>query len=287
MNYYHVDVFSRRPLTGNGLTVFIVERPLDDRLMLQLTQEMRQFESIFLNKISDTEFRARIYTMEEELDFAGHPILGASAVLHQLYSPETNRSNWKIHLNASSVEVNTTKESDYFLAEMNQGKPQFIRTLNTDEIHEFLRAFNLATSDAYDLPFEVVSTGLPYLIVPVKSESLAKCNIILSDLESKLQSVGAKFAFILDVKSKRGRTWDNLGSVEDVATGSSAGPVGAYFVKHGLAKFDELQIISQGEFLKRPSQILVNVTGFTGNMKDVFVSGEVCNVAQGKLTFLE
>src|SRR5215475_7276855 len=100
MHYYHLDVFTNIPFSGNGLTVFIIENPLEKAYMQTVTQEMRQFESIFLHKLNDNAFRAFIFTMEEELDFAGHPIIGAATLLHDLYSPDEPANNWTFVLNS-------------------------------------------------------------------------------------------------------------------------------------------------------------------------------------------
>src|SRR5579872_7388522 len=82
------DVFTREPLSGNGLSIFLLDAPISTRAMQRITQEMRQFESIFLQRIDDSmRFDTRIFTMEQELPFAGHPILGAAAYLHQVLSP--------------------------------------------------------------------------------------------------------------------------------------------------------------------------------------------------------
>lgn len=88
MQYWQLDVFAERPLAGNGLAVFDDARGLSASAMQGLTQELRQFESIFLlpGGTADT-FSARIFTAEEELPFAGHPIIGAAALLHHLHSP--------------------------------------------------------------------------------------------------------------------------------------------------------------------------------------------------------
>lgn len=84
LSYRHVDVFSKTPLSGNGLTVFTNCDGLSAEAMQKITQEMRQYESIFLFSTAEAHrFLARIFTMEEELDFAGHPILGAACVLHE------------------------------------------------------------------------------------------------------------------------------------------------------------------------------------------------------------
>jgi trans-2,3-dihydro-3-hydroxyanthranilate isomerase len=76
---FHVDVFATAPLTGNGLTVFLYTGGWSHSVMQRLTREMNQFESIFLSEISAAGANARVFTVEEELPFAGHPVLGAAA----------------------------------------------------------------------------------------------------------------------------------------------------------------------------------------------------------------
>ena len=74
LKYHHVDAFSGKPLSGNGVTVFRLREALSTAVMQELTREMRQFESIFvLQKARSQTVRAWVFTMEEELDFAGHP----------------------------------------------------------------------------------------------------------------------------------------------------------------------------------------------------------------------
>lgn len=72
--FWLVDVFAREPLTGNGLSLFLLDDDLPASMMQRITREMRQFETIFLTRIGTTSrFETRIFTMEEELLFAGHP----------------------------------------------------------------------------------------------------------------------------------------------------------------------------------------------------------------------
>ena len=79
LKYHHVDVFSSKPLSGNGVTVFQLREALPTAVMQELTREMHQFESIFvLQEARSQTVRACVFTMEEELDFAGHPVLGAA-----------------------------------------------------------------------------------------------------------------------------------------------------------------------------------------------------------------
>jgi PhzF family phenazine biosynthesis protein len=128
----------------------------------------------------------------------------------------------------------------------------------------------------------VVSTGLPYLIVPLQKNGF-KAKINISDLEEKIRSWGAMFIGVLEIPSLSIRTWDNLGAVEDIATGSLAGPSGAYLVKHGFQKAGTIIQLNQGHNLGRPSKLFVEVEPA---LDEVYVSGDVCKIAESKLVAL-
>jgi reactive intermediate/imine deaminase len=151
INYYHVDVFSQKKFSGNGLTIFPNSEALDKNQMLKITNEMRQFESIFLQKKNDSTFRAFIFTMEEELDFAGHPVIGAAAFLHDRYAPTKEKATWTLELNKKTVTLTTEKKTNYYTSQMNQGNAQFGLTLTTKQEEEFLKYFGLTNIDKYEV----------------------------------------------------------------------------------------------------------------------------------------
>jgi trans-2,3-dihydro-3-hydroxyanthranilate isomerase len=91
---------------------------------------------------------------------------------------------------------------------MNQGAPVLGARLARADAAPFARALDLRDDDLYSLPMQVVSTGLPYLIVPV-SQGLERARIVVEDFERRLASVGAKFVYVLDPEAREGRTWDN------------------------------------------------------------------------------
>jgi trans-2,3-dihydro-3-hydroxyanthranilate isomerase len=277
---HHVDVFATGPLTGNGLTVFLETEGWSAPLMQRLTQEMKQFESIFLSEISSTGARARVFTVEEELPFAGHPVLGAAAVLHRTQTPEADSGAWVLKLPSGDLSVHTERRGDHFRAEMNQGTAIWGRIVGPAELQPILARLGLSSQDLpAGLPAQVVSTGLPYLLVPVRPEALARATITGSDLEALLAPLGAKFIFLLDVAGREIRTWDNLGKVEDVATGSAAGSAAAYLFRFGLADPNLPLDIAQGRFAGRPSKIQVRRDA----SDSLFVSGEVWPVSHGVL----
>ena len=284
--YYQVDVFSKLPLKGNGLSVFLDCNKLNRNIMQKITYEFRQFESIFISKtIEKNTFKASVFTMEEELDFAGHPILGAAVVIYEKYF-NTPEQEIILKLNKKNVSVKVIQNKNSFFAEMNQGKPEFIKSINNDsKIKTILASLNLNKENiAANMPLEVISTGLPYLIIPIKS-GLNNAHIKAKNLNSILEEHKAKFVYIADINTLECRTWDNLGKVEDIATGSAAGPFGAYLVKHKIKEKNRNIIIKQGSYLNRPSKIYVKVMGTKNTITKVLVSGYVSFIARGHLNF--
>lgn len=280
MYYYHVDVFSSLALSGNGLTVIFHEEEMEAEYMQRIAQEFKQFETIFLRITGKKRFRARIFTVEEELDFAGHPILGAVSSIHKKLHSEENSITVTFELNTKTLQAESIKTNNYFQATMNQGVPNFLGIVKNEWIHNLLQSLNLTSDNLYHaLPMEVVSTGLPYLIVPLAS-GLEQAKVSVNNFEVQLSKINAKFVYVFDVDNLEGRTWDNLGAVEDVATGSAGGSVGAYLYKWKSYKETEDIIISQGRFVGRPSKMKVFSNQSTG---EIIVAGDVKIVAEGTL----
>ena len=292
-----VDVFAREPLSGNGLSVFLLDAELPASMMQRITQEMRQFETIFLRPLSAihglqgtraparrplgaSAFDARIFTMEEELSFAGHPVLGAASAMHAEFHASTEVAGLEFVIHGRRIAVTSRRDRDTYLAEMDQGEALVDEPVPQANIAPLLDALNLRTEDlAAGLPLQVISTGLPYLIVPLRA-NLERARIVVAGFEALLATVGAKFVYVLDVGRREGRTWDNDGRVEDIATGSAAGPAAAYLVAHGLALHDEVITLAQGRFLGRPSELHAIVRG---DRAGVIVRGRVCLVGGGAL----
>lgn len=274
-----LDVFAAQPLQGNSLSVFPLEEGISDELMQALTREMRQFESIFMRQGSKpTHFSARIFTMEEELGFAGHPILGAAVAMHRLHFADRDAVTLHIATPEKNVSVASSRRAGTWFAEMNQGQAQINAPLAPEAWESWCNAMGVSLSDlAPGLPLQVVSTGLPYLILPVHG-GLEHAAVSVTDLESRLAAIGAKFTYVLDVTQFEGRTWDNAGAVEDAATGSAAGPVAAYLVQHGIRQADEEIVLTQGRFVHRPSELRMRV------LEDgVRVAGQVVPMGGGAL----
>jgi trans-2,3-dihydro-3-hydroxyanthranilate isomerase len=181
------------------------------------------------------------------------------------------------------VTVQTERHPHWFAATMDQGVATFGAVATPEFATNLPPALNLAADDMLDdLPPQMVTTGLPYLIVPVRS-GLERARITHPHFAAMLAEVGAQFVYVVDVARREGRTWDNAGLVEDIATGSAAGPAGAYLVRHGRARADEAITLQQGRFLGRPSELRVRVANEAGDALRVAVSGDVVPVGVGTL----
>ena len=277
--YRHVDVFSQSPFGGNSLPVFPDARDLSADQMLRITQELRHFETIFLQPTDHPDtVGARIFDLFGELPFAGHPIIGAAAVLHERSGARDPRA-WRFQLRGRTVEITTRLTPAGYFGLLDQGAPQFLGTpADGDPV---ARAFNLTPRElADDLPMEVVSTGLRYLIVPVQPGALARARIS-SDITELLRGVNAEFAVLLDESAVEVRHWNNDGVIEDVATGSAAGAIGAYRLRHGLTRGGVTFILHQGQFKGRPSELHVCAHGSAERVDSVTVGGDVSFVGHG------
>lgn len=283
IRYRQVDVFSSVPYQGNGLAVFPEADDLTACQMRRITLELRQFESIFLAPTGDpARVSARIFTVEEELPFAGLPILGAAAVLHLEQSNGAVAARWLLDLADRTVAVETRRNGETFTARMDQGDAIFGSPLSREMAQEFTDALGLSPNQLHsDLPVQVVSTGLPYLIVPVQGV-LRSARIRHPEFETMLGGAGARFVYLLDPDTVEGHTWDNAGTVEGGPTGSAVGPAAAYLVRHGRTRAGDQVAISQGTRAGRPSQLRATVLE-DGDHLRVEVEGDVVPIGTGVL----
>ena len=288
MQFELVDVFTSAPYRGNSLTVFPDSRGLSTAQMARITGELRQFESIFLNP-SDAQdhWQARIFDLSGELDFAGHPVIGAAAVLHHRHGGDEIDGRWTMELASGALTVETERRGAVtFGAVLPEMAARFLGEAADVSREQVASWFSLLVGDLDTrLPLEVVSTGLRYLIVPVRNGALARARISHRELDGALAEIGAEYAYLLDAETGEGRHWNNDGAVEDAATGSAAGCVAGYLYRHGLLRDDHDTELHQGRFMNRPSRISISARSVDGHVL-VRVGGDVVLVGSGRLDVL-
>lgn len=281
LEYAHVDVFAEAAYRGNSLPVFVDPGDLSTEQMQLVTRELRHFEAIFVSPTEDpSTWRARVFDLLSELPFAGHPLIGACAVLHRASATDDARS-WRIELPGREVQVSTRPRGRVYEGVLDQGRPEFFGS--SDERIRIAQAFDLDARDIRDdLPCEVISTGLRYLVVPVRAGVLDRARVA-GDITELVRSTGAEFAALFDEEGLELRHRNNDGLLEDVATASAAGTIGAYRLRHGLAPTGREFQLHQGCHVGRPSALTVRAEGTPHDVERVVVGGPVAFVGTGSL----
>ena len=284
-----VDVFTDRALAGNALAVCLDGRGLDTEQMQAIARETNLSETTFiLPREAATEAergtRVRIFTVAEELPFAGHPTLGTAFVLRG----SSGALEVKLELNVGLVPVRFEDSGQMAFGEMTQIEPEFVTEHEREAVAQ---AVGLRVEDFDpELPIETVSTGLPYTITPIRSlEVLRKLRIDPVKTEQYLGQSGGKFFYFVsretvDRKARLHARMLFYGS-EDPATGSAAGCAAAWMVAHGVAQPEERVLIEQGMEMKRPSKIFVRASKNGNRVVNVRVGGNTVEVMRGEFSF--
>jgi trans-2,3-dihydro-3-hydroxyanthranilate isomerase len=289
--FMQLDVFSSRPFEGNSLAVFPDARGLDDRMMQTLAREMNLSETTFvLPRDPATErdrgIRVRIFTVQEELPFAGHPTLGTAFALRG----STDAAEVALELNVGRVPVRFEKKPGQpVFGEMTQVEPKFGLIHDRETV---VRAAGLRDGDIDpSLPIQTLSTGLPFTVVPLRGLEVMRrlqVNLASSSEYLKQSSGGTAFYFVtretVDSAARLHARMLFYGG-EDPATGSAAGCATAWMVAHGVAQPDEHVLIEQGVEMLRPSRILVRASRRDNKVVNVRVGGNAVEVLRGEVFF--
>jgi trans-2,3-dihydro-3-hydroxyanthranilate isomerase len=260
-----LDVFAERPLAGNGLAVVDDADAIAAATMLALAKEVDLSETTFVQSASadGADYRNRIFTIEREIPFAGHPSLGTAVAVARWRG--LNRASFVQETHAGPQPIEVRQESGRWRAEMVQNAAEFGTELDSESM---THAVGLNPAEAHqDLPPQVVSTGLPTAIVPVSEpDSLpravpdfAAIDAALAGAEPRAGETPNFYLVWVDLDSGKARarmfTTGSPGG-EDPATGSAAGTLGAYLAE--LTPTERV-VIRQGEEMGRPSVLQVQM----------------------------
>lgn len=285
-----MDVFTERPLEGNQLAVFPDATGLSDAAMQALAREMNFSETTFVvpregSIEREQGVRVRIFTVQEELPFAGHPTLGTALVLRGKAATAVNEITLELGVGPVHVTFEDMGDGKVF-GEMRQRDPEFGRVHHPEEIANAL-GLNMRDIDPA-LPIQTVSTGLPYTIVALRSiAALGKLsNAMWPRMAEYHQHTGGRFFyFVAPAGSNRKEPHYRARMIfyngEDPATGSAAGCAAAWFVKHGVAKTGERVLLEQGVEMKRPSKIFVRADLERDRVTNIRVGGHAVEVLRG------
>ncbi len=288
LDYLIVDVFTDTALAGNPLAVVFDSIGLATERMQAIAREFNLSETTFIQRrpaaVEQADgVRVRIFTTQEELNFAGHPTLGTASVL-RLCAPETvQHSIITLALNVGPVPVRFS--SDTLFGEMTQPNPEFGAELDRAAVAR-LTGLGLEDLDPALTP-QIVSTGTAFAIVTLRSaNALARLNVNQQEATPWLRERGARWFYVLGPTGSQApayRARMQFYGGEDPATGSAAGCAISYLVAHGALASEQMIALRQGVEIGRSSDIFLTAALVSGRVANVRAAGSTVLVAKGLL----
>jgi trans-2,3-dihydro-3-hydroxyanthranilate isomerase len=290
MRFYIVDVFAESKLSGNQLAVFRDCSKLETEKMQRIAQEMHYSETTFITSEEprDGGYDVRVFTPAYELPFAGHPTLGTAYIVQ---SQVIGKPVEKVVLNMKVGQIPVTfsyRNGGADILWMRQKPPTFGKSFNRDRI---ARILGLDVSDIDSkFPISLVSTGVPFVIVPVTGlKAIKRINVDQPSLAKLLKETDSTVILVFSPETYSKENDLNvrvLGLVnnipEDPATGSGNGCLAAYLVKQRYFGKDEIDIrVEQGNEINRRSLLLLRAKK-ASNAIEVNVGGKVQFIAKGE-----
>ena len=270
--FWQVDAFTDRPFKGNPCAIVFDAEALDGDAMQAIAREMNLSETVFLMAPDrdGADYHARIFTPVTELPFAGHPTLATAYAVHrrEIYGAGPETTQLRQQCGAGIVPVDIERVDDVTHYVMTQMSPSFDATgLGHDRV---AAALGLARRSLLDHPIEKVSTGVPWLVVFVKSTGIA---VVALDSDRPDCRITA-------------RCFAPAGGVpEDPVTGSAQGCIGAAIAHHGLIPATEAvvaYVAAQGAEMKRDGTVQVRCR-HSGENWVVQVGGAAVKVIEGAI----
>jgi len=304
VRFVQVDVFTDRPFGGNPLAVFPDAEGLSTEEMQNLAREMNLSETTFVlpPQAPGADFKVRIFTPATELPFAGHPVVGTHWVLAhlgrvRLLEPVT-RVHFELGVGVLPAELYVAAGQVQRVV-MTQAPPTFHAVL--EDLTDLATGLGLPAEaiTGTGLPVQIVSTGLPQMMVPLRSladvRSLDAARLDMAALNRVCQAADTKDVLVFTFETELPGSTVHVrmfaplhGVPEDPATGSANGALAAYLVHHKAVPLTgpTVKIESeQGIELGRPSRLHVEVDVVGGEPVTVRVGGEVVAVVEGRVRF--
>jgi trans-2,3-dihydro-3-hydroxyanthranilate isomerase len=290
--FMQVDAFTTTRLTGNACAILFDADDLDDTTMLTIAREMNLAETAFVVRSRKADFGARYFTPKTEIPLAGHPTIATVFAL-----AETGRlrlagevTTITLELTAGIIEVELLAPGGIVeRVTMSQLKPQFLEHYGAEEI---LPCLGLAESDLVSgLPLQVVSTGTPQLMIPVKDTGCLdriRPDVIALEAFKGPKGISSVHIFCVVESAPRvrilARNFDTPPDlIEDPFTGSAMGGMGCYLWHYGVIP-DPTFEAEQGLWLERPGLAYGEVIGPPEDIVTVRIGGSAVTVIEGMVT---
>ncbi|WP_438446541.1 PhzF family phenazine biosynthesis protein [Gorillibacterium sp. sgz5001074] len=287
LKYYTVDVFAEKRYEGNQLAVFTGAGQLSPEEMLQIAREMNYSETTFIlsEEPRNGGYDVRIFTPGGEVPFAGHPSLGTAYVIREfLLGQPVEQVVLNLEVGPIPVEFGTDG-----MQWMKQNLPEFGPVFDPGTMAEVL---GLAAGDLDErYTVQRVSTGLPSILVPLKGlAQVRKARTRSEPYEAFIREHGNHTILLFSAETYKpdnqlnARSFcDCVGVPEDPATGSAAGNLSAYLVRHRYFGSTDIDVrMEQGYEIGRPSLLHLRASELADGSIRVRVGGRTVPVARGE-----
>ncbi len=279
--FYIVDVFAEKKYAGNQLAVFMNATDLSTAEMQRIAREINFAEITFITALQPQNHTAtvRIFTPENEMQFAGHPIIGTSWVLmNKVFTVKPKH----ISLSVPIGQIPIHQVGD--LVWLQAAQPQFLDIFAKSD---FLSFTNLDKADFDDqFPIQEVTTGSAFVIVPLKNvKAIEALKIDTTEMQEWLQwhcktNHRALYFYCFDGEKIVSRMFciEKNQLLEDAATGSASTCLQAFLLKYHSPEIKKVN--HQGDFINRPSQIYFDGK-VSENHFDIKIGGKTQFIATG------
>lgn len=297
LTFHLVDVFAEFRYGGNELAVVRDANRLSTEEMQKIAREFNFSETTFiLNEDSSDKreplFKVRIFTPMRELPFAGHPTLGTAYVIQKFI---LRRQAPRVTLDLGIGKIPVTfvygpgGEADRVW--MKQMEPTFGKV--PVAVEEISKTLGLTPFDFEPrFPAAEVSTGVPFIIVPLRNlDAVKRCRVEKASYNELLKKVGEDGILVFSPEAREEgddfsvRVFvEAFGIPEDAATGSGNGCLAAYLSHYRYLGSETVDAkVDQGHELGRPSRIYLKAVKEGGQLQ-VSVGGRVVSIGVGKFT---
>ncbi|MCM3595627.1 PhzF family phenazine biosynthesis protein [Metabacillus idriensis] len=286
MKYFVVDVFAENKYEGNQLAVCIPEgKIVEQKEMQQIAKEINFSETTFIMSglQHNGGYDVKIFTPDSEIPFAGHPTIGTAYIIRRFLEGDDDK---EIKLNLKVGQIPVVFNEKY--AWMTQNEPNFGAEIDVNTIAKILQIDTVDVN--INFPIQVVSTGLPSIIVNLKTlDAVKRCKINHRLYDEILEEIGT--ANILVFTTETVNPENDLharvfmftsGHLEDPATGSANGNLAGYLLKYNFFNSNEINYnVEQGYTMGRPSLLKVDAQKTDAEYL-IQVGGRNFVVAEGK-----
>jgi trans-2,3-dihydro-3-hydroxyanthranilate isomerase len=287
----YLDAFTSQPFCGNPCAVLPEAGSLSAEQMQQVARETNLSETAFVLPSDKADVRVRYFMPHREIPFAGHPTIATAFMLAQEgrgpADRPVSRLDFEFSIGVLPVEVHWDDSGVPVRAVMTQQAPSFGAQVDPAALAE---SFDLQPDEFLNgLPAQVVGTGVPFLMVPVRTlGALRQARMQRSRLAAALAPLGVAAAYLfcpegIDADADaHGRLLAPGNAFEDPYTGSAVGALGAFMVRHGQHPGPRI-VVEQGHLIGRPGKGAVEIGGSAAGIFSVKVGGCAVRTLEGHI----